>query len=69
MNGFRGTKSRKPNGLSQFNIAEWALSTQQNTQDPTLKAKSQAKPLAPFKIHIVGFTFITLFLIIVYFKN
>ena len=42
MKGIRGTKSRKPNGLSQLNVSERALSTQQNNQDQTLKAQTQA---------------------------
>lgn len=43
------------------NVLEWALSIQQTNQEPTLKAQSEAWPLTPFKIHIVGFKFITHF--------
>lgn len=60
---------RKPNGLSQLNVLELALRTQQTNQEPTLKAQSWAGPLVPFKIRIVGFKFITLFLIMASFKR
>lgn len=40
--GMTGVESRKPDGLSQLHVLEWAVSTQQTNQEPTLKAQSQA---------------------------
>ena len=69
INGFRGTKWGNQMGSHSSVFIELALSTQQTNQEPTLKAQSQAWPLVLFKIHIVGFKFITLFLIMASFKS